>query len=229
MNEGYQQYPSSEADDIFRKMLSISSMSSQMIVHRLDKLIFYSFTKQLENSNRYFGIGLLLNGFIINNLRKLYSILEISVTDLYISGELINWVNGQVVPCDNDLNNSKEETDRITKKMKAQIDLLEPYMVEIPPVSFSISSDEIRLVRIDNDEIDRIVSHSGYSIVMQPSIYKEALSSNKSYKIDIPQEENKRDPIIISTSRKISRPLLIISFITFVMIFILLFRLCGIG
>lgn len=229
MNEGYQQYPSSEADDIFRTMLETSKMNSQMIVHREGKLIFYSFTKQLESSDRYFGLGLLLNGYLISNLKKLYSILEVSVTDLFISGELIDWVNGKVVACDKDLNDSTQETDRITKKLKEQINGLNNYFQELPPVSFSVSSEEVRLVRIDNDEIDKIVSQSGYSVVMQPSVYKKALSSKLTYQIEAPAKDENKEPIIVSTKRKIDKSLLLISAIILVIIFILMLRLCGIG
>lgn len=227
MNEGYQQYPSSEADDIFKKMLSISSMCSQMVVHRQDKLIFYSFTKQLENPNRYFGIGLLLNGIIIKNVKKLYSILEISVTDLYISGELINWENGRVVACDSDLNDSKDETDRIIRKLNAQIDQLESFSDQIPPLSYSVSSEDVRMVRIDNDEIDKIVSQSGYSIVMQPSVYKRAIFGQKALPKEEVENDNK-DLVAVSCPHIIDKCTLLIIAIIFVVIFFI-FRLCGIG
>ncbi len=97
LGTGYAQYPQDYTQNIFKNVNKKQSSPAQLVIHRSNNLMYYTYTRHLER-NEYIGFCFLLNSVMISDLNGLFELFENTITHLSVSGEILKINNlGEIV------------------------------------------------------------------------------------------------------------------------------------
>lgn len=179
---------------MFDRCINLSNFQRQIIAHRLDNQIIYTYLRKIDNGS-LFGLSVVFDG-AIDDLTILCQLFEDSVLDFLKDGVLLSYTkSSEIVWTECGILESQEEVN--LKRHNLEILLKERtkgHLRQIPPVDFSVSIDSIKQHSISDAIEDIIYScHTfGYTVIVL-ELNEDAIRPN-SYQTVIKKinDENKK-------------------------------------
>lgn len=148
LGNGYTQYIDDNSRELFKSIASKSKANSQLVIHRDDTLMYYSYVRRLQNeessNNRYIGISYVLNNRFIYDIDGLFAIFEGAITTIVSRGVILEYTDdGKIVASVGKLYNAKSEFAHISAYLKNELDsFMAGKNDALPPLDYSISTSE---------------------------------------------------------------------------------------
>lgn len=171
-SKGYSQYPNNNvAEAILKNCISHSKSASQMVVHRENNLLYYSYVRQLHD-HRTLGFCLVTNNSIFADVRLLFSFFEESIDYLANNGSIICFNSDADITTKVNYLDPEQVGDALSY-IKGRISDLETGMVQMPPLDYSIVRGKLREFIFEDDNsamtsaantVDYVVIHKDYDI-----------------------------------------------------------------
>lgn len=157
---GFTQFPEGEQKSIvYKKCIDLAKCNTQLVVHREGSLMYYSYVRGLSKK-QYIGIGLVLNGSMLLDVKSLIQFFEETIGYMADRGMLINIAeDGEINPNSDSLNLSQSEIEEVVSYLRSLLVVEEPNMSTLPPVDFSIQKNCVKEFLVE-DSNDLIVSFS---------------------------------------------------------------------
>lgn len=179
---GYSQYPFDGTESVFKKLASKATAKTQLAVHREGELMYYCYLRKLDSSDsHYFGICVLLNGVMLPTVKDLFTLFEKIFTTLVVSGDILKFSgDGNIVSNVDSLRAKKNEVENIENTIRNAFGIFDNKTKSLPPVSFGISSEEIKVLAIDDDPsvIQNAITTYSYCLVLKSTDYdNESMTS----------------------------------------------------
>lgn len=156
----YTQYPDDYAKVIFQNFYTDPFANSQIVIHRNNNLMYYGYYRKLDENSKFIGFCVVLNGIVLTQIDKLFSIFEDAVANLVSRGVILQINDGGDLISDiKSLSEKKEEVERITSTIRNEVVTLENGAKKLPPVSYGVSINEKKYFTLDN-KVEEIVESS---------------------------------------------------------------------
>lgn len=89
LGNGWTQYPdANENQSILKKSIELSKSITQIIVHRVDDLMYYNYVRKLAEGQSV-GFCIVVNGLVFSDIRRLFSIFEDTFSYLAENGLIV--------------------------------------------------------------------------------------------------------------------------------------------
>ena len=179
-SSGYTQYPDDFAKSILSKRVSDLKANSQIVFHREGNLIYYSYYRKLlggESPKGFIGFSICFNGVYCTDIGLLFNIFERKITDLAVSGRLIEFsTDGDLLPKAGALYLEKEEIDRISASLSNEIERISRTSFEnLPPYNYGAGINEEKHCSIkDAEEIQRLVKAANNIVIYKDSDFRSS-------------------------------------------------------
>lgn len=182
---GYTQYIDDNTRVKFKSFVEKAKAKSQLIIHRDDALIYYTYIRRLHSEGssnvKYIGISYVLNTHFIKDIDGLFEILEGAVTTIASRGVILKYLpSGQITTNVEKIYQAKAEFAHISAYLKSELDA---FMVDkkckLPTLDFSINTSELKTFKFTDPREDIIKSISTFPTVY---IYKDKNYENEESK-----------------------------------------------
>lgn len=195
LNQGYTQYPNDYAQSIFQEFASKSMAKAQIIIHRENNLMYYGYVRLLDGKqSQYLGMCITINGLMITDIKSLFDLFENTLTSIVANGDILKLdENGNVTSNIVHVSEQKNETERILNLLQNSVASLDDKSDKLPPISYGISSSEVKKFTISDPVKDIIdASHKySYTIIYKDSDYEtNTLKGYKGVIIRLRNEKN---------------------------------------
>ena len=185
LGNGYTQYIDDNSRELFKSIASKSKANSQLVIHRDDTLMYYSYVRRLRyeesSNNRYIGISYVLNNRFIYDIDGLFAILEGAITTIVSRGAILEYTDdGNIDASVGKLYNAKSEFAHISAYLKTELDsFMAGKNDTLPPLDYSISTSEIKTFTYKDAREEIISALSTFPTVY---IYKDENYENEESK-----------------------------------------------
>lgn len=185
LGSGYTQYVDDNSRTLFKSIVSKSKANSQLVIHRDDTLMYYTYVRRLRNAessnNRYIGISYVLNNHFLRDIDGLFNIFEGAITTIVSRGVLLEYSkSGNILATIGKIYNAKSEFAHLSAYLKNELDM---FMVgkndTLPPLDYSINSSESRTFTFTESRSEIIKALSTFPTIY---IFKDAEYENKESK-----------------------------------------------
>lgn len=92
-SSGYVQYPEDNSSSIFNKILKGCKAQTQIVAHRDDRLMYYTYVRKLD-SNQCIGLVYVVNGYFVNSVNKMFTLFERTIEQMASRGVFLKYSNG---------------------------------------------------------------------------------------------------------------------------------------
>lgn len=199
LGDGYTQYIDDNNRILFKSIASKSKANSQLIIHRDNTLMYYTYIRRLRNSEssngRYIGISYVLNNHFIRDIDGLFDIFEGAITTIVSRGILLEYTNnGNIIATIGKIYNAKSEFAHISSYLKNELDM---YMAgrndKLPPLDYSINTSEYKTFNFNDSRNEIISALSTFSTIyiFKDDNYENAESRSYANKLKRNNEEIK--------------------------------------
>jgi len=150
--DGYSQHPDDSNRELFATVSNNRKGSSEIVYHRENSLSYYIYLREISHSSGAFiGLCYVFNDVFINDFSNLFDVFEDAITNLVVTGELVEFTNdGQLTSKVDQLYAHQEELQRIADHLNNRLPSLERHMEKLPLVNYSISNAEWKTVSFDD-------------------------------------------------------------------------------
>ncbi len=139
----YTQYPDDYTHTLLEGYENKIKSPSQLIIHRNNDLMYYTYIRQLSEHGKYIGICSVVNGVIINDLKQLQKIYDENINNWVVNGDILEFNdNGDIISNVDKLYKISSEFKRLSKSLAKQISDNGTIFSKLPPVNFSTSNTE---------------------------------------------------------------------------------------
>ena len=182
LGNGYTQYIDDNSRELFKSIASKSKANSQLVIHRDDTLMYYSYVRRLRyeesSNNRYIGISYVLNNRFIYDIDGLFAILEGAITTIVSRGAILEYTDdGNIDASVGKLYNAKSEFAHISAYLKNELDsFMAGKNDTLPPLDYAISTSEIKTFTYKDAREEIISALSTFPTVY---IYKDENYENE--------------------------------------------------
>ncbi len=179
---GYTQYPNDYTHSIFKNFYQESLATTQLAIHRDNDLMYYGYIRKLDDNN-YIGLCTVINGTIITQIDRLFTIYEEIIEIMVRNGYLIHFNDkGEIVSKVGKLYENREEIDLITSSLQISFNRLDQYSLKLPAVSYGTYKNSVKSFSIQDNYNDILKSSytNGYTLIYKSKEYNTA--SINSYK-----------------------------------------------
>lgn len=182
---GYTQYIDDNTRVKFKSFVEKAKAKSQLIIHRDDALIYYTYIRRLHSEGssnvKYIGISYVLNTHFIQDIDGLFEILEGAVTTIASRGVILKYLpSGQITTNVEKIYQAKAEFTHISAYLKSELDA---FMVDkkckLPTLDYSINTSELKTFKFTDTREEIIKSISTFPTVY---IYKDKNYENEESK-----------------------------------------------
>ena len=178
---GYSQYPDDFAKSILSKDVDDIKANSQIALHREGNLIYYSYYRKFlggVSPRGFIGFSICFNGVYCTDTIALFSLFERGVTDLAVSGRLIEFsTDGDVLPKAGALYLQKEEIDRIAASLSSEIErIASTSFKNLPPYNYGAGINEEKHCSVTDaeKELQKLIKLTNNIVIHKDSNYKSA-------------------------------------------------------
>lgn len=170
--QGYTQYPNDHTQSIFQEFASKATAKTQIAIHRENNLMYYGYVRLMDlKQSQYLGMCVVLNDLMINDIKSLFNLFENIFTTIVANGYILKLdENGNIISNVAQVNEQQNETERILSLLQNSVASLDDKSVKLPPVSYGISSSEVKKFTISDPVEDIIDASHKYSYAI---IYKD--------------------------------------------------------
>lgn len=173
LSNGYSQYPFDFTSDILDKLISNAKAPTQIITHRSNNLMYYSYIRKLEG-NKYIGICCLWNDRYTEKISELFKLFENTFDKLANKGSIIYLTNnGKFDSSLTDFRLKTEDINDTFNSIQYKLDGLYAGAKSLPPTEYSISKDSIQTYSIKDDAstIIKATYTYGYTYIYKDEDY----------------------------------------------------------
>ena len=148
---GYNQYPEDNSSLVYQEIAANCKASTQVVIHRDDDLMQYCYIRKIAN-NKYIGLSVLVTGYYISALKKLFSLFETTVDKMLKEGVAIKYSeSGDVVITGKKLSSQKEDLDGILNELlNSFVDLGNEHA--LPTSDYSVSKNSTKEFDVTADK-----------------------------------------------------------------------------
>ena len=178
---GYTQYPDDFAKAILSKGVDGIKANSQIALHREGNLIYYSYYRKFlggVSPKGYIGFSICFNGVYCTDTVALFGIFERYVTDLAVSGRLIEFsTDGDLLPKAGALYLQKEEIDRISASLSGDIERIATTSFKsLPPYNYGAGNNEEKHCAVSDAEkvLPKLIKAANIIVIHKDSDNKSA-------------------------------------------------------
>lgn len=166
-DNSYVQYPDDGARRIFDKEIEYCKYDSQLIIHRAERQMYYSFVQKLSNQwPSYVGVSIVLSDLIVTDIEGIYTLLNNSITRLAVSGDILDFGNGGIVSKVKSLSNKSAEMSAIFKELMTDMNRMEGALEKMPPIKYGIDKDTYLQCKLGNNgKLLELSQRYGYLVV----------------------------------------------------------------
>jgi hypothetical protein len=121
--DGYQQYPTDSHRSRFKEFEQNKQANAQLNIYRKGQLMYYAYTRELDNPNKYIGICLVYNGVCCLDIRRLFDFFDNYIIQSLIKGKVLQQDKQEkyLFATDN-FRNNVVELDNLDVEIKQYID-----------------------------------------------------------------------------------------------------------
>lgn len=189
--DGYSQYPDNYTHNLFEAIAKSRQAESEIIYHREGALTYYIYTREISKiDNTFIGLCYVFNDVLIKDLAPLFSIFEDVITNIVVTGEMLEFANdGKLSTKINQLYSHTEELQRISDYLNSKLTSIGKITEKLPPVNYGVATNEwktfshkdksdIHSAILDYSNI-RIIKGEGYDTATLSSYAGKLNSLNK--------------------------------------------------
>lgn len=156
-DDKYFQYPNDYTKSIFQDFQMKSHTSSQILIHRKNNdLVYYTYMRKLDNSTtQYIGICIVINGFLIQDINRLFKIFEDEVGNIVTNSKILKLdIKGEIIAQDLDYSYIQNEYNRCHASIQTLLGNTQLKSVQVPPINNAISATDTKYYRFDDPNLD---------------------------------------------------------------------------
>ena len=171
LSNGYSQYPFDFTSDVLDKLISNAKAPTQIITHRSDNLMYYSYIRKLEG-NKYIGICCLWNDRYTEKISELFKLFENAFDKLANKGSIIYLTNdGKFDSSLTDFRLKTEDINDTFNSIQYKLDVMYAEAKPLPPTEYSVSKNSIQSYSIKDDAstIIKATYTYGYTYIYKDS------------------------------------------------------------
>lgn len=162
LGAGYTQYPDDYTKNIFLNVVQNATAPSQIFIHREEDLMFYGYVRRLDSRAQYIGFCILLNGLMLTDITRLFSIFESTIDNLVVRGKILQFDdNGNIISKVDSLLRERDETNLTIERLCFEFSKLEDISQKLPALNYSIPSGSIKKHSISDKQ--RQIVESSYT------------------------------------------------------------------
>lgn len=176
LGAGYTQYPDDYSKTIFEKFFELSRATTQVIIHRVNDLMYYGYIRKLEN-NQFIGICVVINGRYIPQIDNLFSLYEQLIELMVKNGYFIHYDDkGEIISNVSRFCDYQDEVDLITQNLQVSFSRFDKASKQLPPVNYNTSNGRIKNYVISDDSNDIVKSSfmNGFTFIYKSKDYNTA-------------------------------------------------------
>ena len=178
---GYSQYPDNYTRDLFELVGKSRKAESEIVYHRDGVLTYFIYTREVsKNQNTYIGLCYVLNDVLIKNFDALFTIFEDIVTNMVITGELLEFSDeGNLTSKVDQLYLYTKELKRISDYMNTKLNALGSIAEKLPPVNYAVAKTEWKDCSYEEHDVIQaaITDYSNIRITKGTDYNTQTLSS----------------------------------------------------
>lgn len=151
-NNSLFQYPiASDKLDFFRQCLGVAKSETQVIFSRKGNLMYYSYVRKMGREDRL-GFCFVLNGYVVNNIERLFSVFEEAFALLAVSGTIVKIAdNGDVILNDSHQRIEQSDAHVVTTIIRDQLSNIQDAFSLLPSMDFGIQKELQKSFQITDD------------------------------------------------------------------------------
>lgn len=156
-DDKYFQYPNDYTKSIFQDFQMKSHTSSQILIHRKNNdLVYYTYMRKLDNSTtQYIGICIVINGFLLQDINRLFKIFEDEVGNIVTNSKILKLdIKGEIIAQDLDYSYIQNEYNRCHASIQTLLGNTQLKSVQVPPINNAISATDTKYYRFDDPNLD---------------------------------------------------------------------------
>lgn len=176
-DNSYVQYPDDSTKSIFEKGIAYCDCESQMIIHREERQMYYTFVQKLANQwPSYVGVTVVLSELIVTDVEGIYTLLNNTITSLAVSGEILDFGNGGIISKVKSLSKRSAEMSALFKELMNNMNRMNGALEKIPPIRYGINKDTYIHTKLGNNEqlLEQSLNY-GFLIISKEDL-KESMS-----------------------------------------------------
>lgn len=173
LSNGYSQYPFDFTSDVLDKLISNAKAPTQIITHRSNNLMYYSYIRKLEG-NKYIGICCLWNDRYTEKISELFKLFENTFDKLANKGSIIYLTNnGKFDSSLIDFRLKTEDINDTFNSIQYKLDVMYAEAKPLPPTEYSVSKNSIQSYSIKDDAstIIKATYTYGYTYIYKDEDY----------------------------------------------------------
>jgi hypothetical protein len=168
LSDGYTQYPEDSSSNLFKSIQSQCAAPSGLVIHRDENLMYYVYIRKIDKK-RFIGFAVVINGYYLPQIHRLFSIFEKEVEALVEKGVIINFTNDGEISSDlTSLVKEEEEAMSVVGDLHTKVYAIKEAK-RLPPVDYSVSIYSRKIFKV-SDPVQEIVNAScrfGFTIVLK--------------------------------------------------------------
>ena len=141
---------------------------SGLVIHRDENLMYYVYIRKIDKK-RFIGFAVVINGYYLPQIHRLFSIFEKGVEELVEKGVIINFTNDGEISSDlTSLAKEEEEAMSVVGDLHTKVYAIKEAK-RLPPVDYSVSIYSRKIFKV-SDPVQEIVNAScrfGFTIVLK--------------------------------------------------------------
>lgn len=176
-DNSYVQYPDDNTRLIFEKGIAYCDRESQMIIHREERQMYYSFVQKLANQwPSYVGVTVVLSELFVTDVEGIYTLLNNAITSLAVSGEILDFGNGGIISKVKSLSKRSAEMSALFKELMYNMNRMNGALEKLPPIRYGINKDTYIRTNLGNNEqlLEQSLNY-GFLIISKEDL-KESMS-----------------------------------------------------
>lgn len=226
-NGRYTQYPDDSAKAIFENCVKYCSKASQLVIHRENRITYYTYIRKLDNKvPSYVGISVLFSELRTSKIDLVSQILEDAVNGMAAAGEILDYSGNGIVSATNNLSRKGVEVNFLFRNIQKSLDCLNGYLEKLTPVNYAVDRDTYNVCKLTDDEqtIVRKSNEYGYLIAVKDETIKEEWSEISEILGEYETEKQNTMSVFIKAMSIKDKIIAFLVFVVLLLVIILIFK-----
>lgn len=171
---GYSQYPFDSLSDIYHSYEGLMMSDSQIVVHRQQSIVYYTYLRRLSgDTGSFFGVSILINGLETHSFRSLFRLFD-KVFQRMVSDDIVLSISsqGDFVCKVQDLPSCANYLDEVSGSITRFVNEGEGNFTHMFPLSVSSGIDNFCQISIgvgENELLQKLYNYNKLVIIDEPS------------------------------------------------------------
>ncbi len=153
LSRGYSQFPNDYTSAIFKEVISKQVEQLQFYIKRVDNIAYYIYTRKLNNKGDVFGVCLLFNSCIFDDLSIICSILDDALKNIVLNGNIYKFEdNGDVTARTDHFYRYKNNIESISHIISLNLNKHKSSYRNLPTYNYGIDANSITKIAIEDSK-----------------------------------------------------------------------------